>query len=117
MPRKIAFRKFLKADLLRHYCDACDARGDRFDQIGQRLPNYIWFLLGAFSIIWLWFFWARVSSGLLEFEKVHFGIYHVIDKFTFLYGTIVERSNETFMENFVYFFQNYIIGNRCIKMG
>jgi len=48
--RKESVQEFLKADLLRHYCDACDARGDRFDQIDQRLPNYIWFLLGLFSL-------------------------------------------------------------------
>ncbi len=52
--------EFLKADLMRHYFDACDARGDRFDQIGQRLPKYVWFLLAVFSLVWFWgFLWLE----------------------------------------------------------
>jgi hypothetical protein len=59
--------EFLKSELLHQYCEAYDARGDRFDLIGQRMPIHIWFILGAFSLAWLWgFLWLEFHEKSLE---------------------------------------------------
>jgi hypothetical protein len=60
-------QEFLKAELLRQYCEFYDARGDRFDLIEQRMPPHIWFVLGTFSLVWLWgFVWLEFHEESLK---------------------------------------------------
>lgn len=57
----------IKQELLRHYCDAYDARGDRFDVVKQKLPIIAWFILIGVSFIWLWgFVWLEFQSPELN---------------------------------------------------
>ena len=48
----------VKAELLKHYNDVYDARGDRFDQLGRKLPFYMWSIFVIFSMLWLWGFFC-----------------------------------------------------------
>jgi hypothetical protein len=65
--RKTNPQEFLKAELLRQYCEAYDARGDRFDLINQKIPKHVWLILGAFSLGWLWgFLWLAFNDKALE---------------------------------------------------
>jgi hypothetical protein len=58
----------IKQELLRHYCEAYDARGDRFDVVKQKLPIIVWFILVGVSFIWLWgFVWLEFQSSELNF--------------------------------------------------
>jgi hypothetical protein len=60
----------LKSELLRQYCEAYDARGDRFDLIRQTMPTHIWFVLGAFSLAWLWgFLWLEFPKESLNLKR------------------------------------------------
>lgn len=57
----------IKSELLKHYNDAYDARGDRFDWLGRKLPFYMWFVFIAFSMLWLWaFFCLQIESSALH---------------------------------------------------
>lgn len=57
----------LKSELLRQYCEAYDARGDRFDLIAQRMPAQMWIILGVFSLTWLWgFLWIEFHESVAE---------------------------------------------------
>jgi len=57
----------VKSQLLHHYCEAYDARGDRFDIIGQPLPWFVWPLLIIVSLTWLWgFVWLTVGTQALK---------------------------------------------------
>lgn len=59
--------EFLKAELLRQYCEVYDARGDRFDLISQKIPAHVWVILGAFSLGWLWgFLWLEFHEKAME---------------------------------------------------
>jgi hypothetical protein len=54
----------LKTDLLNHYNEAYDARGDRFDLTEQKLPNHSWLIFVLASLVWLWgFLWLEFESG------------------------------------------------------
>ncbi len=64
----------LKSELLHQYCEAYDARGDRFDLIRQAMPTHIWFILGAFSFAWLWgFLWLEFKEGSLNLQRYILG--------------------------------------------
>lgn len=57
----------MKAELLRQYCDAYDARGDRFDLLAQRMPAQIWLILCVFSLAWLWgFLWLKIHEATMS---------------------------------------------------
>lgn len=57
----------IKQELLRHYCEAYDARGDRFDVVKQKLPKIVWLILIGVSFIWLWgFVWLEFQSPELN---------------------------------------------------
>ena len=57
----------IKSELLKHYNDAFDARGDRFDLLGRKLQFYMWFVFIAFSMLWLWsFFCLEIESAALR---------------------------------------------------
>lgn len=59
----------IKSQLLHHYCDAFDARGDRLDRINQKLPRVVWIVLVVVSFTWLWgFVW-------LEFKTLELNLY------------------------------------------
>lgn len=57
----------VKSELLKHYCDAYDARSDRFDILDEALPDSVWHMLIIASLIWLFgFFWIDFKSSCLE---------------------------------------------------
>ncbi|MDZ7360764.1 MAG: DUF4239 domain-containing protein [candidate division KSB1 bacterium] len=59
----------IKQQLLQHYCEAYDARGDRFDLAAQKLPRIAWIILLVVSFTWLWgFVW-------LEFHTIELNLY------------------------------------------
>ncbi len=82
----------IKSELLHHYCDAYDARGDRFDLIAQKLPKGVWFILIIISFTWLWgFVWLKVWSPLL---KVYMSV-GVMGMVSFLYFIAKDLDNLT----------------------
>jgi len=57
----------IKNQLLLHYCEAYDARGDRFDLAAQKLPRIAWFILIVVSFTWLWgFVWLEFHTRELN---------------------------------------------------
>lgn len=60
------FHEALKAELLHQYCEAYDARGDRFDLLAQKMPSQVWIILGLFSLAWLWgFLWLKIEDKMV----------------------------------------------------
>ena len=57
----------LKSDLLHHFNQSFDARGDRFDLIEMKLPNHVWIIFIITSLLWLWgFLWLNFESKAFE---------------------------------------------------
>ncbi|MGH7493906.1 MAG: DUF4239 domain-containing protein [bacterium] len=98
--KKEAVPECVKSQLLYHYCEAYDARGDRFDMAAQRLPKIVWLLMILVSLTWLWgFVWLDVKSpGLKIYMSV--GVLGVVSFLYFIARDLDNLSIGYFKVNF-----------------